>query len=135
MNSVRSNILSLKYQRFSTSRSKDIRVWIFEIVAKTQFLWTIKDLHHRFKSEYERVHHKTSKTGNPSLVMILNNITGCISFQVFLRFGKTHSELETPTGFPVFILLPEKFVGSPFIAFFHPEHRRALGGKISYINN
>ena len=35
---VRSNILSLKYQRFLTSGFKDIGVWIFEFVAKTQFL-------------------------------------------------------------------------------------------------
>ena len=39
MNSVRSNILSLKYQRFVTSGFKDIEVWIFEFVAKTQFLY------------------------------------------------------------------------------------------------
>ena len=38
MNSVRSNSLSLKYHRFTTSGSKDIGVLIFEFVAKTQFL-------------------------------------------------------------------------------------------------
>ena len=38
MNSVGSNILSLKYQNFTTSGSKDIGVLIFEFVAKTQFL-------------------------------------------------------------------------------------------------
>jgi len=35
------NILNLKYQRFTTSGSKDIRVWIFEFVAKTQSLHII----------------------------------------------------------------------------------------------
>ena len=38
MNFVRSNNLSLKYQRFITSGLKDIEVWIFEFVTKTQFL-------------------------------------------------------------------------------------------------
>ena len=38
MNSVRSNILSLKYQRFTTSGSKDIGVWIFGFLAKSQLL-------------------------------------------------------------------------------------------------
>ena len=38
MNSVKSNNLSLKYQRFTTSGSKDIGVSTFEFVAKTQFL-------------------------------------------------------------------------------------------------
>ena len=38
MNPVRSNILSLKYQMFPTSGFNDIRVLIFEFVAKTQFL-------------------------------------------------------------------------------------------------
>ena len=35
------NILNLKYQRFTTSGSKYIRVWIFEFVAKTQSLYII----------------------------------------------------------------------------------------------
>ena len=39
MISVRSSNLSLKYQRFTTSSSKDIAVSIFDIVPKTQFLW------------------------------------------------------------------------------------------------
>jgi len=38
MNSVRSNNLSLKYQRVTTSGFKDIGVSIFKFVAKTQFL-------------------------------------------------------------------------------------------------
>ena len=40
MNSVRSNNLSLKYQRFKTSGSKDIKVEIFDFVPNTQFLYT-----------------------------------------------------------------------------------------------
>ena len=43
MNSVRSNNLSLKYQWFTTSGSKDIEVKIFDFVPKTQFL-SLKDL-------------------------------------------------------------------------------------------
>ena len=39
MNSDRSNSLSLKYQRFTTSCTKDIEVLIFDFVPKTQFLW------------------------------------------------------------------------------------------------
>ena len=38
MISVRSNNLSLKYQRFTTSSSKDIEVKIFDFVPKTQLL-------------------------------------------------------------------------------------------------
>ena len=38
MNSVRSNNLSLKYQRLETSGCKDIGMRKFEFVAKTQFL-------------------------------------------------------------------------------------------------
>ena len=38
MNSVRSNSLSLKYPRITLLGWKDIEVWIFEFVAKTQFL-------------------------------------------------------------------------------------------------
>ena len=38
MNSVRSNNISLKYQRFTTLRSKDIGIINSEFVAKTQFL-------------------------------------------------------------------------------------------------
>ena len=40
MNSVGSNNLSLKYQRFTTSSSEDIEVLIFDFVPKTQFLYT-----------------------------------------------------------------------------------------------
>ena len=38
MNSVRSNNLSLKYQRFTPSGCKDIGIIKFEFVAKTQVL-------------------------------------------------------------------------------------------------
>ncbi len=38
MNSVRSNNISLNYQRFTTLDSKDIRIIKSEFVAKTQFL-------------------------------------------------------------------------------------------------
>ena len=37
MNSVRSNSLSLKYQRVTSSGSKDIGLIKFKFVAKTQF--------------------------------------------------------------------------------------------------
>ena len=40
INSVRSNSLSLKYQRFTPSGCKDIRVSKCKFVAKTQFLWS-----------------------------------------------------------------------------------------------
>ena len=43
MNSVRSNNLSLKYQRVTTSSSKDIEVLIFVFVPKTQFLLQINE--------------------------------------------------------------------------------------------
>jgi len=39
MNFVRSNNISLKYQRFTTLDSKDIRIIKSEFVAKTQFLF------------------------------------------------------------------------------------------------
>ena len=39
MNPGRSNNLSLKYQRFTPSGSKDIGIIKFETVAKTQFLY------------------------------------------------------------------------------------------------
>ena len=42
MNSVRSNHLSLKYQRFTPSGYKDIGIRKFEFVAKTQFLLKLK---------------------------------------------------------------------------------------------
>ena len=38
MNYVRSNILNLKYLRFTPSGSKDIMIGKFEFVAKNQFL-------------------------------------------------------------------------------------------------
>ena len=38
MNSVRSNNLSLKNQRFTPSDCKDIGIRTFEFVAKTQFI-------------------------------------------------------------------------------------------------
>ena len=50
MNSVESNILSLKYQRFLTSGFQDIGVWIFEFAAKAQFLLHFTNLFHRFLS-------------------------------------------------------------------------------------
>ena len=37
VNSVRSNNLSLKYQRFKPSDCEDIEIKKFEFVAKTQF--------------------------------------------------------------------------------------------------
>ena len=37
VNSVRSNNLSLKYQRFKSSDCEDIEIKKFEFVAKTQF--------------------------------------------------------------------------------------------------
>jgi len=39
MNSVRSNNISLKHQRFTTLGSKDIGIIKSEFVAKTQFLY------------------------------------------------------------------------------------------------
>ena len=39
MNSVRSNNLSLKYQRFKSSDCKDVRIRKFEFVTKNQILW------------------------------------------------------------------------------------------------
>jgi len=39
MNSVVSNNLSLKYQRFTPSGSKDIEITKFDFVVKTQFLY------------------------------------------------------------------------------------------------
>ena len=42
MNSVRSNNISLKYQRFTTLGSKDIGIINSEFVAKTQFLYIEK---------------------------------------------------------------------------------------------
>ena len=39
MNSVRSNNVSLKYQRFATLGSKNIGILNSEFVAKTQFLY------------------------------------------------------------------------------------------------
>ena len=39
MNSVRSNNMSLKYQRFITSGFKDIVIRKAEFVTKTQFPW------------------------------------------------------------------------------------------------
>ena len=42
INSVRSNNLSLKYKRFTTSGCKDIGIRTFQFVAKTQFLREIQ---------------------------------------------------------------------------------------------
>ena len=44
MNSVRSNNVSLKYQRPTLSGCKDIGIGKFEFVAKTQFLFGSKFL-------------------------------------------------------------------------------------------
>ena len=44
MNAVRSNNVSLKYQRFTSSDCKDIIITKIEFVAKTQFLCTIKKM-------------------------------------------------------------------------------------------
>ena len=49
MNSDRSNNLSLKYlQRITLTDCRDIGIRKFELVAKTQFLWTNKVM---FKKE------------------------------------------------------------------------------------
>ena len=42
MNSIRSNNVSLKYQRFATLESKDIGIMNSKFVAKTQFLCGIR---------------------------------------------------------------------------------------------
>ena len=42
MNSVRSNNISLKYQRFTTFGSKDIGIIESEFVAKTQLLYELQ---------------------------------------------------------------------------------------------
>ena len=52
MNSIRSNNLSLKYHRFTTSTSKDIEVYIFDFVPKTQFLYLSVKM--RKFAKYER---------------------------------------------------------------------------------
>ena len=45
MNSVRSNNISLKYQRFTTLGSKDIEIINSEFVIKTQFLWSVLNMY------------------------------------------------------------------------------------------
>ena len=44
INSVRSNNLSLKYQRFILTDCRDIEIRKFEVVAKTQFLCLVIQL-------------------------------------------------------------------------------------------
>ena len=44
MKYVRSNNVSLQYQRFILLGCKDIRVRKFEFMAKTQFLYVIKSM-------------------------------------------------------------------------------------------
>ena len=44
INSVRSNNLSFKYQRFTPSDCKDLGIRIFEFVAKTQFLTPMRKI-------------------------------------------------------------------------------------------
>ena len=39
MNFVRSNILSLKYERFTTTGWKDVKIRKFQFVSNNQFLW------------------------------------------------------------------------------------------------
>ncbi len=53
MNSVRSNNISLKYQRFTTLDSKDIRIIKSEFVAKTQFLFR-QSQHHRHQGRNKK---------------------------------------------------------------------------------
>ena len=48
MNSVRSNNISLKYQRFTTLDLKDIGIIKSEFVAKTQFLYEKKNIRRGF---------------------------------------------------------------------------------------
>jgi len=45
MNSVKSNNLSLKYQRFTSSGCNDISIRIFKFVSKAQFLWLSPTVH------------------------------------------------------------------------------------------
>ena len=45
MNVVRSNNISLKYERFTSSVCKDIGIRKFEFVAKTHFLYTKIDMY------------------------------------------------------------------------------------------
>ena len=58
MNSVRLNNLSLKYQRFTTSSSKDIEVYIFDFVPKTQFLYLSVKMRKFAKYERKKVFSK-----------------------------------------------------------------------------
>ena len=55
INSVRSINLSLKYQRFTPSDSKDIGIRKFELVANTQFLsfFFVKSLNRPFKDHIQ----------------------------------------------------------------------------------
>ena len=45
MNSVRSNSISVKYQRFTLSSCEDIDIRKFDFVVKTQFLSVISIFH------------------------------------------------------------------------------------------
>ena len=72
MNSVRSNNLSLKYQRFATSGCKDIRIRKFEFVAKTQFLC---EPNHRYVCE-------------PNTIKIMNLTTVIVVNQTAIVFVK-----------------------------------------------
>ena len=67
MNSVRSNDISLKYQRCSTLGSKDIDIINSEFVAKTQFLYRV--------SSNRLINHNFSKSE---------------TFVLFLRFRKLY---------------------------------------------
>ena len=67
VNSVKSNNLSLKYHRLQISGCKDIGVYIFEIEAKTQFLWgkSINEFmsYDRTKKQINSYIHRLSKVG------------------------------------------------------------------------
>ncbi len=66
MNSVRSNNVSLKYQRFATLGSKDIKIINSEFLANTQFLYRTKKTLCAFyienlKSEEKKTENKHEK--------------------------------------------------------------------------
>ena len=54
INSVRSINLSLKYQRFTPSGCKDIRIGKFVCVAKTQLLYSLKQVLCGYKKDMSR---------------------------------------------------------------------------------
>jgi len=103
MNSVRSNNLSLKYQRFTTLGSKDIRIINSEFVARSQFLCIYHFCNIRFILNNHR---------NLVLKEFLSDLFSC-SYRVKLFSSFFHSLFHYSVSILLIVFIPFSALKKP----------------------